>query len=328
MGVTLLAWQIIDVLLLVFGAVLLAVMLRRSADWLADHTPLSAGWALVVVVLGIMILLGLCGWLFGAQISSQVEQLTNVVPEAWGRLKEQLQGSSWGRTALDAITGVDPTNISGGVVREAGSIVMTVIGGLGNVLLLVVGGVYMAAQPQMYRNGIVALVPKDAEGKTLETLDAMGESLGNWLKGQFLAMVMVGAMTSLGLWLIGVPSALALGLLAGLGEFIPLVGAFATAIPALLAASTGGMSMVIYTLVLYIVIQQIEGNVILPLVERKMVSLAPALALFAVVASGLLFGILGIIFATPLTVVACVAVQKLYVEGALGKSGEKSGDDD
>jgi predicted PurR-regulated permease PerM len=130
-------------------------------------------------------------------------------------------------------------------------------------------------------------------------------------------------MATLGLWLLGVPSALALGLLAGLGEFVPLVGAVATAIPALLAASTVGMSTVLYVVALYIVIQQIEGNLILPIIERKMVSLAPALALFAVVAFGLLFGILGVIFATPLTVVAYVAVKKLYVEYALGKPDTK-----
>ncbi|QQP87757.1 AI-2E family transporter [Skermanella sp. TT6] len=318
-GLVLMAWQIVDVLLLVFGAILLAVMLRRTADWLAAHTPLSGGWALAVVLLAIVIALGICGWLFGAQVSSQVEELTKVVPEAWGRVREQLEGSSWGRAALDAVSGVDPASVSGGMVREAGSLLMTVVGGLGNVLLLVAGGVYLAAQPGLYRQGVVALVPKSAEARTRQVLDGMGEALGKWLKGQFIAMLMVGALTSLGLWLLGVPSALALGLLAGLGEFVPLIGAFATAIPALLAASTVDMSTVLYTLALYVVIQQIEGNLIMPIVERRMVSLPPALALFAVVAFGLMFGILGVIFATPLTVVAYVAVQKLYVEDALGK---------
>jgi len=104
---------------------------------------------------------------------------------------------------------------------------------------------------------------------------------------------------------------------------VPLVGAVATAIPALLAASTVDMSTVLYVLVLYIVIQQIEGNVIMPIIQKEMVSLAPALALFAVVAFGLLFGILGVIFATPLTVVAYVAVKKLYVEVGLGKPDPK-----
>jgi predicted PurR-regulated permease PerM len=321
--IALLAWQIVDVMLLVFGAILLAVMLRRSADWLAERTPLPEGWALAAVVLGSIVVLGLCGWMFGAQVSGQFDQLVKVVPQAWGGVREQLQGSSWGRGVLETVQQFDPTSVSGGVVREAGSLLMTVVGGLGNVLLLVAGGVYLAAQPKLYRDGVVMLVPREAEHRTRDTLDTMGDALGKWLKGQFLAMVMVGIMVSLGLWLLGVPSAIALGLLAGLGEFVPLVGAVATAIPALLAASTVDMSTVLYVLVLYIVIQQIEGNVIMPIIQKEMVSLAPALALFAVVAFGLLFGILGVIFATPLTVVAYVAVKKLYVEVGLGKPDPK-----
>jgi predicted PurR-regulated permease PerM len=317
--IALLAWQIVDVLLLVFGAILLAVMLRRSADWLAERTPLPEGWALAAVVLGSVVVLGLCGWMFGAQVSGQFDQLVKVVPQAWDGLKGQLQGSSWGRGVLETVEQFDPSSVSGGVVREAGSLLMTVVGGLGNVLLLVAGGVYLAAQPKLYRDGVVMLVPREAEDRTRDTLDNMGDALGKWLKGQFLAMIMVGTLVSLGLWLLGVPSALALGLLAGLGEFVPLVGAVATAIPALLAASTVDMTTVLYVLVLYIVIQQIEGNVIMPIIQSEMVSLAPALALFAVVAFGLLFGILGVIFATPLTVVAYVAVKKLYVEAGLGK---------
>lgn len=169
-GLALMAWQIVQVLLLVFGAILLAVLLKRSADWLAAHSPLSGGWALAVVLMAIIAVLVICGWLFGAQVSSQVEQLTRVVPEAWGRVREQLEGSSWGRAALDAVSGVDPASVSGGMVREAGSLIMTVVGGLGNVLLLVAGGVYLAAQPGLYREGVVALMPKSAEARAREVL--------------------------------------------------------------------------------------------------------------------------------------------------------------
>jgi predicted PurR-regulated permease PerM len=318
-ALALLAWQIVDVLLLAFGAVLLAVFLRGSADWLAGRTPLTPGWALTAVILAILIFLGGCGWLFGAQVSAQVDQLTQLVPQAWDRLRGYLQGSSWGRAALDAVKDFDPGTVSGGAVRGAGSLVMSVLGGIGNLLLLVAGGIYLATQPGLYREGVVALVPRSAEACTRETLDAMGAALSKWLQGQFISMILVGVLTSLGLWLIGVPSALALGLLAGLGEFVPLIGAIATAVPALLAASAEGLSTSLYVLALYVVIQQIEGNLIMPIVERKMVSLAPALTLFAVVAFGLMFGILGVVLATPLTVVTYVAVRKLYVEGALEK---------
>ena len=152
--IALLAWQIVDVLLLVFGAILLAVMLRRSANWLAERTPLPEGWALAAVVLGSIVVLGLCGWLFGAQVSVQVDQLIKVVPQAWESVREQLQRSSWGRGVLETVEQFNPASVSGGVVRQAGSLLMTVVGGLGNVLLLVAGGVYLAAQPKLYRDGV------------------------------------------------------------------------------------------------------------------------------------------------------------------------------
>lgn len=132
-------------------------------------------------------------------------------------------------------------------------------------------------------------------------------------------MSVIGALTTLGLWLIGVPSALALGLLAGLAEFVPLIGPIAAAIPALLVASSQGMDGVMLVAALYLVIQQLEGYLLTPLVTRELASVPPALTLFAIVAAGLALGVLGILFAAPLTVVAYLLVRKLYVEHALGK---------
>jgi predicted PurR-regulated permease PerM len=289
---------------------------------------LAPGWALAAIIMAALVLLGGCAWLFGAQVSAQADQLTQLVPEAWDRVKAYLQGSSWGRMVLEAVQGFDPAEVSGGAVRDAGSLVMSVLGGVGNLLLLVAGAIYLAAQPMLYRDGIVALVPRSAEARTRETLDAMGAALRKWLKGQLIKMVLVGALTTLGLWLIGVPSPLALGLLAGLGEFVPLIGAFATAVPALLAAYPQGVETALYTLMLYVLIQQVEGNLIMPIVERQMVSLPPVLTLFAVVAFGLVFGILGVILAAPLTVITYVAVQKLYLQSALGKGPGPSGTGD
>jgi predicted PurR-regulated permease PerM len=134
-----------------------------------------------------------------------------------------------------------------------------------------------------------------------------------WLRGQLVAMLAVGALTGLGAALIGLPSALALGLLAGLLEFVPIVGPIFAAIPALLLAATLGWSEVLWTLALFIVIQQIEGNMLMPAIMQKAVELPPAVTLFAVLAFGLLFGPLGVLLATPLAVVLMVLVQHLYL---------------
>ncbi|HYH18856.1 MAG TPA: AI-2E family transporter [Azospirillum sp.] len=312
-------WKLVDVLLLAFAAILLATLLRALTGWIDKHSPLSSGWALAGAVLLVLAILGASGWLFGREVSAQVEQITQLVPQAWEKVRGYLQDYSWGRAALEHVESMDVGAVSGGIVGSARSVLMTTLGIVGNVLLVAAGGIYLAAQPCLYRDGIVALVPRNAEDRTREALDAAGHGLRQWLKGQLISMTIIGVLTTAGLWVLGVPSALALGLLAGLSEFVPLVGPIASAIPALLVASAEGVSTVLYVLGLYIVVQQIESNLIMPMVERKLVSLPPALTLFAVVAFGVLFGVLGVLFATPLAVVAFILVRKLYVQDALGK---------
>jgi len=145
----------------------------------------------------------------------------------------------------------------------------------------------------------------------------VGEALHAWLLGQFAAMVMVGTITGAGLALIGVPSWLALGLLAGVLEFVPILGPIAAAVPGLLMALSQGWDSFLLTAALYVLVQQLEGNLIIPLVLRRAVSLPPVLTIFAVVAFGTLFGWMGILLAAPLTVLAFTLVMKLWVRDTL-----------
>jgi predicted PurR-regulated permease PerM len=140
-------------------------------------------------------------------------------------------------------------------------------------------------------------------------------------------MLMVGVMTALGLWLIGLNSALALGFIAGLADFVPIVGPITAAIPGLLVASGQGFDMVLWTLAVYVIVQQIESNIIVPIVVGNAVKIPPALGLFAVIALGVLFGPLGVLFAYPLAVVADVAVRRLYIRETLGEKVEISGEE-
>lgn len=219
-----LVWRIVDVLLLVFGAVLLAVLLRSLSDVISRYLRLPSGWSLAAAVLLLILGLAACGWLFGRELSAQVDQLTELVPQAWHQMKGYLQQHAWGRLLLDQLKDIDAGSLSDGVVGSAGSVLMTTIGAVGNALQVAAGALYLAAQPRLYRNGMVALVPRRAEERTSEALDAAGHGLRQWLKGQLVSMTAIGVLTTLGLWVLGVPSAFALGLLAGLAEFNPLVG--------------------------------------------------------------------------------------------------------
>jgi predicted PurR-regulated permease PerM len=147
-----------------------------------------------------------------------------------------------------------------------------------------------------------------------------------WLIGQAISMIVVGLATGIGLWLAGVPSAVALGVIAGLTEAVPYVGPIVGSIPGLLVALTVGPETAFWALVVYVIVQQLEGYALLPIIQRRMVSLPPALTLFWIMAAGLLFGALGVVFAAPILVVIYVLVKRLYVREALGTPTRIPGD--
>jgi predicted PurR-regulated permease PerM len=203
----------------------------------------------------------------------------------------------------------------------------SVAGGLSAVVLLIVGGLYLAAQPDIYRGGFLLLFPDDGKrASAKETLDATGEALQLWLVGQLLTMAFLFVTTLAGLWAIGVPAAVALAVFAGLAQFVPIIGPIVASVPALLVALTESWQMVLWVLALYVGIQQVESNLVTPLVQRQTVHLPPALPLFAVVVFGLLFGLPGVLLATPLAVVAFVVIKKLWVRDMLGETTRLPGE--
>jgi predicted PurR-regulated permease PerM len=187
-------------------------------------------------------------------------------------------------------------------------------------LLVIIGGIYMAIDPEVYRNGLIKLFPLGWQDRVRATLDDAGEALRLWLAAQLVAMVLVGVMIATGAFLIGIPSPLALGLIFGLMEFVPVVGPIAGAVPVLLVALGQGWEMALWALGLVLVVQQVESNLIMPLVSGRAVQLPPAVGLFAVVAMGIVFGPLGLVLGYPLAVVCDVAVRRLYVRETLGES--------
>lgn len=315
-----LAWLLAELsglLLLVFGAVLVAVIFDALAEPIGRVTRLPERWALLVAVLLVFAVVTLSGWLFGAQVSAQFEELQQTLPRAWQTFEAWLGDTALGERLLAAARDWAPS--WSGLARNVGSVAAATAGAVVNLLLVVVAGIYLAAQPRIYRSGLLQLIPPQSRAAGRDAMAAAGRGLRLWLRAQLIGMIAIGALTTAGLWLIGMPSALALGLLAGLAEFVPIVGPIIAAVPALLIALTLGTDTIVWTLVLYLAIQQIEGNVIMPIVTRHAVELPPALALFSVVALGILFGPLGVLFDAPLAVVLFVLVRELYVKRALAE---------
>jgi predicted PurR-regulated permease PerM len=294
-AMTLALWRIAYALLLAFGGLLLAVLLRGLARNVARWTPLVA--------------------FAGPPIADQASELAQALPQGVHRIGEDLQRSHWGKLLVElAAQGVQDGEHLVGALRHV------VIGGFDaavGLVLVFFAGIYFAATPQVYSEGLVRLFPRPRQARVREVLGATHDALWHWLIGQLVLMAIVGTLAAVGLYLIGVPLALVLGLIAGLLEFIPFVGPILAAVPILLVALTAGAETALYAGLLFLAIQQAENHLLVPLVQRVAVELPPVLVLVSAVGFALIFGILGAIFATPLLVVAVVWVKMLYMHDTL-----------
>lgn len=315
-ALTLALWQLANVLLLCFGGLLVAVLLRALANQVAAHTPLSDRWALAFSVLAVVVVLAATSWFVGERVASQMNQLSETLPRAMGSARDWVRGTPIGNGLFEHLSSID-------LGKKLASFASSTFGALANTLLIVFLALYLAASPSLYRGGFLALLPAEVRGPVGDAIDASGSALRRWLLGQLVAMLLIGVVTGTGLALLGVPLALSLGLLAGLLEFIPFVGPIAAAVPAILVGFTQGPPGALKVLLLYLAIQQVEGNLLMPVIQRWAVSLPPALNVLSVAVFAVFFGPVGILFATPLMVVAMIMVQKLYV-ARLAEDGPKS----
>jgi predicted PurR-regulated permease PerM len=317
LGVVLLlvaAWALRQPLLLVFGAVVMATLLRALADPLARVTPLSPRVAVGVIVLFGLVLLTGGLWLLGNPLTEQLQELRQQLPRAWAAARGWIERLPFGQRLLALVGDLGNGGLPWGNIASAAT---ATINGLSALLLIVLIGIYIAVDVSLYRDGLVRLVPPAHRGAVGSALDAAGEGLSRWLLGQMVTMAVVGAAVAIGLTLLGMPMALALGVIAGLLEFVPFFGPIVAGALAVLVAFAQGPQQALYVALLFLAIQQIEGNVLVPLVQRWAVRLAPALTVAGVVVFGTLFGVAGVVFATPLLVVCMILVRELYVERAL-----------
>ncbi len=321
-----LLWRLRDMLLLIFGALLVAVIFRALADPLQGRLGLPQGVALGTTVLLIAGGIGLASWLFGGEIAAQARALADTLPRAWSGFEAWIGDLGFGKRLTEMSRNATPSG--SGVLAGAGSFVTSLGASVADAVLVLVGGIYLASQPELYRSGLLKLLPAARRDVTAEAFDDSGRALKSWLKGQLIAMIVVGVLVGAGLWALGVPLAFALGLIAGLLDFVPLIGPIVAAVPALLLALTVGPEAALWTAGLYLLVQQIEGNILSPLVQQRAVDLPPALFLFALLGFGTLFGAIGVILAAPLTVVVYVMVKRLYVREALATPTKVPGEEE
>jgi predicted PurR-regulated permease PerM len=290
----------------------LALPLRRAG--------LGQRSAVLVITLLLAGLAAIGLWQLGQPLAEQLQALRSAVPKAWQALQQWLHATPLGLRALEWLDGLSDAELP---LAGIAGVAKGVAGALTAVALLVLAGIYLAVDFGLYRNGLVRLVPPARRARFEVALDKSGQALSRWLLGQAILMLLMGVAVAVGLSLLGMPLALALGLIAGLLEFVPFFGPIASGLLAVLIAFSLGPTQALYVALLFVVLQQFEGSLLVPLIQRWTVSLPPVLGLLAVVVFGALFGVSGVVLGTPLMVVIVVLVKQLYIEGLLeGRAGE------
>jgi predicted PurR-regulated permease PerM len=321
----LLVWQLRYVLVLLFGAIVTATVIRAIADPFTDRLRVPAPASMLIAVLLIVFVVGGVAWLLGSQIAIQTQSLADTLPAALKRVDDWLAGLGLAHPIQSWLAQLHSNG--GSLVSRVGSWASSASNGIANLLIVFFGGVFLAAKPRFYRTGAIKLVPADSRSIVAEAMDESEHALRLWLRGQLAAMIIIGVMTGAGLWLLGIDSWLVLGILAGFFEFIPFAGPILSAIPAILIALVQSPELALWTTFMYIFVQHSEAYLIQPLVQQYAVDVPPVVLLFALLAFAVLFGIVGILFAAPLTVVTYVLVKRLYVREALDTPTPIPGED-
>lgn len=314
-----LLWYAIDVVLLAFIGVLVAILLRAPADWLSRRSSMSEAWALAVVGVIVLAVLVGGGTLFGRGVAVEALALVDRIPEIIETFKRELAQTEVGARVVVLAESSGMLSSGGGQFIGRGlGLIGSTFGAVANVLIVVFFAVFMAAQPQPYIQGLLFLVPRKRRKRAREVIYEIGSVLRRWLIGQSILAVCVALLTGAGLLLLGAPFAVALAILAGLMEFVPYIGPFVAAVPAILVGFAEGPQLALYIALLFLGVQMAESYVLAPLIQHRAVHLAPAAILFAQVLMGAIVGALGVAVATPLAAAVMVAVGMLYVEDALG----------
>lgn len=316
----LLLWYAADLFLLAFLSILVAIFLRSLSDPLADRTGMPVRVSLWIVIVLIVGGIYLAGYLFSDNVGTQLEDLSDQLPKAFSQFQQSVQRFSYGRKIVQEVSKVEQILKQPGVLSGATGLLSATFGFLSAIVVMLVAGVFFASDPRLYVAGTVCLVRPQKRKRMRDVLDSLHSTMRWWIIGKSVEMIFIGIVTGVGLQLLGVQLALVLGIIAGLFAFIPYIGPLISALPAVLLTLVDDPGNALYVVGLYIAIQAIEGNVVTPIIEKKTVSLPPALTLFSQLLAALFFGFIGVLLASPMTAVAMVLVKKLYIEDILENS--------
>jgi len=307
---------------LLFLAILIAIPIRNGGQWVAAQTPISVNWGVFITAGAFLTLLILVLWFVGPELLSRFDEFYEKITETSVHLRDQLQSSEIGSFLVQRIDLQSSSNLLQMLpdpIRTLSDIFSTMVAPIFTVFVLYILGIMFAINPQVYRNLIVRAFPDSFRPSMRDMLASIGDALGWWLVARVTSIIVIGLLTYVGLILLETPLPLTLAILAGLLSFIPNIGPVLSAIPAGLVAASVSWQMVLYVLLLYAILQTIESYLITPYVEKRTVSLPPALTISVQAILTFFAGIIGALVAAPLLVMVMILVEKLYYPYILKK---------
>ena len=307
-----LVWQLGEVLLLVFGSLVFAASLVTLSLWVSERTFLSRQWAVGVVCFLLFLISAVFFVLVIPAVSDQFEKLGPQISQSWKELKTDFFHTTIGQKFGSQLvgSGLDQKE----VLKRSLQFISGTFGVLGSSLLMAVMCLYFSLDPKFYERGALKLLSPPFRDRAGEILTKLRVTLSWWLAGRLVSMLVVAIFTMIGLWILGLDLALVLGVLAGLLSFIPNIGPMLSLVPAVLVSFPQGSSMVLWVVGIYGLVQLVESYMLTPLVQRRATSLPPALLLLTQVAMGLLMGLWGVLFASPLLACVLVLLKETYLK--------------
>jgi predicted PurR-regulated permease PerM len=298
-----------NVLLMVLAGILISVYFHGLGDMIQRRTKWSRKICMTISVGGSFLIIALLFWFMGTKIQGQIEVLSDTLPNTVNNVKAKLGESSIGRKILEY-----SNKNSDKMFMTAQRFFSTSFGVLGNIYIILFLSIFFTAQPSLYKDGIIKLMPPNKRNLAKCVIDRVSLALKGWLKGMMLSMVLIFIMIGTGLTIMGIPVALVLALIVGILKLIPNFGSLAAMIPGVLLALTVSVNTAIATALLYMISQTIVSNIVTPLIQKRMINTPPALTIIAQVIMGSLCGALGVILAVPLLAILIILVDELYVK--------------
>ena len=312
-------YKITGVVLAFLLTILFSILLSAPVNYL-HRRGLSRTWGMLAVLATFALALYVFGLAVVPVVEAQSAQLVAAFPtllEEAVALFNRVQ-EFFGLGARISLTGesfsqVGQQLLTGNAVSTAAGVGLTVATAASLGLVVLIATVYMVIRPEPWVEGFVALFPAGWRQRTREVLFEMYHTVQRWFIGQLTAMTFIAVFWAVSLWLIGVPFALLLGIFSGLISFVPYLGATISVVLPLLLALISEPFTAVYVIIAFVIIQQIEGNILQPILMSRAVDLHPALVVFAILTMGTLFGIVGVFLAVPLVAVVQVLVRELWV---------------